>query len=131
MGHSLIYKFTVSLFFMHSDCYIVGVTVPVISTTTPPPPTTTPTQPPMAFACNFDNSRACNFYQDGDIRWSRLNVPTWSSQTGPDADHTHGNLMGKLEIGPYSDSCHRLWSETQMDFSEEKYTSFRDMTTMR
>ena len=48
--------------------------------------------------CNFDDSSICGFSQDGNdnFDWARLNVKTWSDNTGPNADHTVGDYSGKL-----------------------------------
>ncbi|XP_067932933.1 MAM and LDL-receptor class A domain-containing protein 1-like [Watersipora subatra] len=76
-----------------TDCD--GMTVPVMTTSTPQPPPTTRTQPTIQFACNFDADQ-CNLYQDksDNFEWSHANGPTLSSGTGPNEDHTRGDLTG-------------------------------------
>lgn len=55
-----------------------------------------PTFPPKVktikkFSCNFDTD-LCGMIQDDDddLNWIRTNLPTPSSDTGPNYDHTSG-----------------------------------------
>ena len=54
----------------------------------------------MIFQCDFedDNNPLCSMTQapNDKFDWTRQNGPTPSANTGPNADHTLGNIRGIL-----------------------------------
>ncbi|XP_041467552.1 MAM and LDL-receptor class A domain-containing protein 1-like [Lytechinus variegatus] len=78
---------------------ICGVSPPYAdpdSKTTTPRPTTVPaTTPGIKYGCNFDIDW-CDFAQSttDDFQWSRTNLLTPTSSTGPESDHTTGDGTG-------------------------------------
>ena len=66
---------------------------------------TTRIQPDLRLACNFDSpGDYCNFYQDDtdNFNWERNNGGTYGTNTGPDFDHTKGDLQGEAIYKTYS-----------------------------
>ncbi|KAH9494982.1 hypothetical protein Btru_018318 [Bulinus truncatus] len=66
---------------------------------TSPPPLTNPTLPPVldVLSCDFEGIRPLCFYSqntDDNFDWIINSGSTTSDSTGPDADHTLGNIKG-------------------------------------
>merc|ERR1719502_605107 len=71
---------------------VIPFTQPTLSMPPTALPTTPRPTPAMLLMCDFDSSAAaCGFHNSGDYPWTLNSGSTYSSLTGPSADHTTGS----------------------------------------